>query len=207
MHQTIKSLILSSLPNYIMGDKAVAIVNIFKNSGGSLPPLLIIFFWLFLSFVLYPPQSQKVQVPVTTTGKQQKIKKPFAKIPSQKKNTNYHTYAYSIQTPTPTYIQFSPSHQEVGNTKINTIPSITPTQVPATGSNLHSNTDQKPNASQQAITPAQTIPVENISKPPVENQNQNQNNNLSGISNSVNKIVPAAVSLLGSNSIVSTKAQ
>jgi hypothetical protein len=184
-----------------MGKLVVTITNFFKNCGGSLPSLLIIALWIFSTYLLYPHQAPKSQEHVSITNKQKNIKISIAKVPSQKNKTITHSIAESIQTPTPTIMQITSEPQEPTNTNKNSIPTISPTRAPAAGLVLQNNTNQKPPAPIQEIANTNTVPTANQPKPTVDNQNQNNNGTLAGVSKTVNQIIPAAVSLLGSKGL------
>lgn len=186
---------------------AATLTNFFKNCGGSLPSLLIIALWIFSTYLLYPHKTPRTYVHAITTTKVKNTKISIAKVPSQKSKTNTHSIADNIITPTPTLVQVSAAPQETTNTNKSNIPTITPTQAPASNPVLQNNTDQKPPAPTQEIAHINTVPTANQPKPTVDNQNQNTNNTLAGVSKAVNQILPAAVSLLGSNPLISTKNQ
>lgn len=198
LHHTDKFSILSGLPEYDMEEKLVKIKNFFKNSGVSFPPILIIFIWLFNTYLLYPHQSAKVPMHIKVANKISKIKNSNSKIASRKDKPNTYTFSYEIQSPTPTITQVSTSQQPTPDVNSNYSPTVTPTQTPAPTGFLQN----KQLVPTQENIPPTAAPVENQTNQTANNQNQN-NNALAGVSKLVNQIVPSAVTILNSNPLIS----
>lgn len=178
-----------------MMGKLEVVKNVIKNSGVSLPPVLIIAVWVVSSVLLYPHQPAKEPVHTKIANKKT-VNKISTKFPSQKNKINITAISYSLQKPTPNIVQIAPT---VTPTLIipTTLPTVTLTQVPVpTASPVNVN-----GLKQSGPTP--TSAPNSIQNNQTENTQTQNTSALGGVSKIVNQIVPTAVSLLNANPLLS----
>lgn len=190
-----------------MAVRLETVKNLYKNSGESIPPLLIICTWLISSFLLYPHQSAKNPTQKKSINKLTTVKKITNKVAVRKNNNNNNkSLSYVIQTLTPTIPPVSVTPHQIINSNNSYMPNTIPTQVPVPTALISNNQNVKQPAPTQENSPDNTNQSDNQANQSANNQNH-ANNTLGGVSKIVNNVVPSTVSLLNTNPLTSTKNQ